>query len=71
MEYESLHIGRNRLTRRESEVLALMSTGLTNKEIARELSIETPTVKSHIRHIYRKLEVPNRLQAILWFVQKV
>jgi DNA-binding NarL/FixJ family response regulator len=55
------HLG---LTQRESEVLGLMVRGLSNRAIAQRLYIGEETVKSHTQGIYRKLEVPDRAQAI-------
>ncbi|MEH0573003.1 MULTISPECIES: response regulator transcription factor [Streptomyces] len=52
------------LTQRESEVLALMVTGVSNRAIAAELVLGTETVKSHMSSIYRKLEVHDRAGAI-------
>ena len=52
------------LTQRESEVLALMVRGLSNRAIGQRLYIGEETVKSHARGIYRKLEVSDRAQAI-------
>ena len=51
------------LTSRENEVLALMSTGATNKQIARALSISESTAKVHVSNILEKLNVHNRQQA--------
>jgi two-component system nitrate/nitrite response regulator NarL len=53
----------DRLTRREQEVLGLLAHGLSNKQIARELYIELPTVKSHVHSILEKLEVSRRDEA--------
>jgi predicted ATPase/DNA-binding CsgD family transcriptional regulator len=53
------------LTARESEILRLMATGLTNPQIAAQLVIGAGTVKTHTLNIYRKLEVANRTQAIV------
>jgi DNA-binding NarL/FixJ family response regulator len=58
------------LTHRESEVLQHMATGLTNKEIAVQLSISYETVKEHVQHILRKLGVSDRTQAAVWAVRK-
>jgi len=52
------------LTRRELEILRLIETGLTNREIAAELVIATGTVKTHTHNIYGKLGVNRRTQAI-------
>jgi LuxR family maltose regulon positive regulatory protein len=51
------------LTPRELEVLQLLAEGLTNPEIARQLFISLPTVKSHARNIYGKLGVHGRREA--------
>jgi DNA-binding NarL/FixJ family response regulator len=53
------------LTRREREVMGLMSEGLTNAEIAKRLFIAPSTAKVHVRHILEKLGARNRLQAVL------
>jgi DNA-binding NarL/FixJ family response regulator len=58
--------GAVRLTRREDEVLALLSEGLSNKQIARRLCIELPTVKNHVHHILEKLSVRHRGEAVAW-----
>lgn len=52
------------LTKREFEVLRLISNGLTNQEIANELYISLNTVKRHTSNIYKKLEVNNRREAL-------
>jgi DNA-binding NarL/FixJ family response regulator len=54
------------LTQRESEVLAQLAVGVTNGEISDQLCISPHTVKTHLYNIYKKLNVPNRLQASLW-----
>ncbi len=53
-----------RLTPREQEVLSLVSRGYTNSEIARLLTMSFHTVTSHIKHIYKKLSVRSRSEAI-------
>ncbi len=55
------HLG---LTQRESEVLALMVAGLSNRAIAGRLTVSEETVKTHARGIYRKLDVPDRSSAV-------
>ena len=60
------------LTRREHEVLALMAKGSTNSAIARELVIAEGTVKQHVKHVLRKLQVANRSEAVaVWFSEFV
>jgi LuxR family transcriptional regulator of csgAB operon len=54
------------LTRREKDILVQLTTGATNEEIASRLFISFHTVKTHITHIRKKLNVENRLQAALW-----
>lgn len=55
--------GHGELTLRQRRVLELLSTGLSNKHIARELDISEITVKAHVTAIFRKLGVSNRVQA--------
>jgi DNA-binding NarL/FixJ family response regulator len=55
------------ITRREREVLALMTEGLSNKEIAGRLNLELATVKNHVHRILRKLDVQRRTQAAAAF----
>ena len=52
------------LTRRESEILACLRTEMTAEEIARHLGISYPTVKTHVRSVYRKLGVSSRRAAV-------
>jgi two-component system, NarL family, nitrate/nitrite response regulator NarL len=52
------------LTAREQEVLSLMIEGLSNKQIAQRLYIELPTVKNHVHHVFEKLRVHRRAEAI-------
>jgi NarL family two-component system response regulator LiaR len=51
------------LTERESELLSLLSTGMTNRELGNHLYISENTVKTQLRHLYAKLGVRNRAQA--------
>jgi len=53
------------LTEREREVLVLIARGKSNQELAGELTISLDTVKSHIRHVFTKLGVRNRAQAVI------
>ena len=52
------------LTARECEILELLASGQSNKELARTLGISPNTVKTHIARVYDKLEVEKRVQAI-------
>jgi LuxR family transcriptional regulator, maltose regulon positive regulatory protein len=52
------------LSPREGDILKLVADGLSNKEIARDLAIAPETVKSHIKHIFIKLNVERRAQAV-------
>lgn len=56
----------SQLSARESEVLALLATGLANKQIARRLGIAERTVKAHLTKIFLQLGVTDRTQAALW-----
>lgn len=53
-------------TSREFEVLSLVGTGLTNRQIARELGITERTVKAHLTRVFQRLGVSDRVQAALW-----
>jgi DNA-binding NarL/FixJ family response regulator len=53
------------LTEREHEVLQLAASGMANKEIAAALDVSVRTIEAHLSHIFRKLEVGSRTEAIL------
>lgn len=55
----------DQLTRRELQVLRGLTEGKTNKQIARDLDVQEPTVKLHIKNTYRKIGAPNRTVAAL------
>ena len=57
------------LTGREREILLLLAQGMSNESIARELVVETSTVKSHLARMLPKLGVQSRLQAVVWAYQ--
>jgi DNA-binding NarL/FixJ family response regulator len=58
------------LTQRETQVLRHLALGLSNKEIGRSLKISVETVKEHVQHLLRKLNVNDRTQAAVWAVRK-
>ncbi len=57
-------INDEKLTDREKGVLDLLANGLMYKEIAAKAGISVETVRKHVRHIYEKLQVSSRTQAI-------
>ena len=57
------------LTDRESEILALVTQGMSNAQVAELTFLSPNTVKSYIRTIYRKIEVESRTQAVLWGIK--
>ncbi len=54
------------LSAREAEVIALITQGLANEDIASRMYVSTNTVKTYIRSAYRKLGVDSRTRAVLW-----
>jgi DNA-binding NarL/FixJ family response regulator len=58
------------ITEREVQVLELLSSGLGNKEMARELFVSEATVKSHLSHIYTKLGVDTRAGAVAAAIER-
>ena len=57
------------LTAREIEVLSLIGRGQTNAEIARELVVSAGTVKTHVHHIFAKLDLRNRAAAVIFAIE--
>ncbi len=53
------------LTARESEILTLLAEGLSNKEIAQKTNITVGTIRTHLEHIYKKLHVRGRTEAMV------
>ena len=61
--------GYDALTRREKEILRMVSAGLSNKLIGRELDIAEATVKVHVKHLLKKLGLRSRVEAAVWAVE--
>lgn len=59
----------NKLSKRETEVLKEMAKGKTNKEIAETLYVSEKTIKTHVSHIFAKLEVTDRTQAAIYAME--
>ncbi len=59
-----------KLTEREREILSLIAAGCSNKLIARRLKITEGTVKVHVKHLLRKLDLASRVEAAVWAVKQ-
>jgi DNA-binding NarL/FixJ family response regulator len=57
------------ISRREMEVMALISESMTNEEIAQKLFLSAKTVKTHIRNIFEKTGIRNRVEAVLLYIR--
>lgn len=66
---DSNHGHNSRLTKREIEVLKLITEGMLNKEIAHKLCISEKTVKNHVSNIFKKIEVSDRTQAAVFAIK--
>lgn len=58
------------LTEREHEILIRVARGMTNRQIAEDLFLSVSTVKVHVRHIFEKLKLSNRMEAALFAVRE-
>jgi DNA-binding NarL/FixJ family response regulator len=68
LRHPAANVPMSRLTQREMEVLRLAARGLPNKAIARELFVSVRTVEGHFSHIFAKLGVSSRTEAVLYGV---
>ena len=59
------------LTDRESQILQLVAQGLSNRVIARRLDISEGTVKVHVKHLLKKLNLHSRVEAAVWALSKL
>ena len=59
------------LTKSEQEVLKLLTNGFSNQRIASELCVNECTVKAHVGHILKKMNVENRVQAAVKAIKKL
>jgi len=66
---EESHIIKDELTSREMELLKLVASGLTNKEISEKLFISIKTVEAHKNHILQKLKLKNSIELVLYAVK--
>ena len=57
------------MTNRERQILKLLAAGMTNKHIARKLDITEGTVKVHIKHLFKKLNLKSRVEAAIWAME--
>jgi len=62
---------RYHLTNRELQVAKLVCLGFNNEDIATKLKVKNGTVKTHIRNIYRRVRIKNKIQMVLKFVDTV
>ena len=68
--FESIDENVMLLTPRENEILELLATGKMNKEVADKLQISSGTVRKHIQHIYEKLHVNTRVEAVNVYLKR-
>jgi DNA-binding NarL/FixJ family response regulator len=57
------------LTNRQKQVLMLIADGCSNKQISQRLSISESTVENHVHHVYKKLKLSNRAQAVAYVLR--
>ena len=66
---QQVSVKKELLTPREQDVLALLTEGYTNKEIANKLFISEKTVKSHLSNIFKRLDVSGRIKAMVYAIR--
>ena len=64
----SLHVPELQLSARQREIVDLLVQGKSNKEMADQLRLSSDTVKAHLQHIFRKIGVASRLEAVVYFL---
>ena len=60
-----------KITEREKELIELLITGKTNKELARDMIVSIHTIKSILENLYRKFDVHNRMQLAIKYLEQV
>jgi len=64
-------VERKNLSPRQSEILALMAEGYSDKEIARKIGVSYPTVRTHIDRIFREYGLRNRTEAVAVWLSRL
>ncbi|MFH4434974.1 LuxR C-terminal-related transcriptional regulator [Vibrio diabolicus] len=59
------------LTKREQQIITFLSMGASNQQIAEQLFVSENTVKTHLHNIFKKIEVKNRVQALIWAKENI
>lgn len=60
---------RNELSQRETDIVRLIASGMTNREIGERLGVSDKTVKNHVSHIFAKLNVSTRTQVVIYAIR--
>jgi DNA-binding NarL/FixJ family response regulator len=67
---DSIPVRRKNLSPRQSQILALMAQGCSDKEIARKIGVSYPTVRTHIDRIFRDYGLRNRTEAVVVWLNR-